>query len=146
MRRQRERAMPVPAWLVPGQVWTALLESSLRRRKEGIPTLQQGASPSHHPEGRDRRLAWSRGSRPSETETMRNVLARLFKKSPAITSSPLTPQGLLASDLWIDRPDAHQKIQARLKSREISPEQAERLRHFVDRGYMTFPSALPERA
>lgn len=51
---------------------------------------------------------------------------------------PLGPDGLLASDLWLDQPDAHRRIARRLRRGEIDAQQAESLRHFTDRGYLIF--------
>jgi hypothetical protein len=45
---------------------------------------------------------------------------------------------LLQSDLWLDQPDAHDRIDQRLASGRISPDEAEKLRTFVDEGYLTF--------
>ncbi|HYO16738.1 MAG TPA: phytanoyl-CoA dioxygenase family protein [Thermoanaerobaculia bacterium] len=75
---------------------------------------------------------------------MLNILKDLFKKE----SSPaegMTPDGRLASDLWVDQPDAHQRLQRMTRKGEVRPEQAERLAHFVDKGYLTFSLDLPER-
>jgi phytanoyl-CoA hydroxylase len=58
----------------------------------------------------------------------------------------LTREGLLASDLWIDQPDAHQRIEQKLAAGTITPEQAKRLAHFVDRGYLTFSLDLDPAA
>lgn len=68
-----------------------------------------------------------------------NPFARRAASSPL-----LTRRGTLVSDLWIDQPDAHAQIDARLAAGALAAEQAERLRHFVDRGYLTFSLALPE--
>jgi hypothetical protein len=54
----------------------------------------------------------------------------------------LTSDGLLASDLWLDQPDAHQRIDRRLGAGEIDGEQAENLRDFVDKGYMVIPLSV----
>jgi phytanoyl-CoA hydroxylase len=80
---------------------------------------------------------------------VRNLLPSLLGKRGAVSgrpgrSGPLTAEGLLASDLWVDQPDAHRRIDGRLRKGEITADQAERLRCFVDRGYMTFPSGLPD--
>lgn len=48
----------------------------------------------------------------------------------------------LASGLWFDQPDAHRQVDARLASGEIDGDQAEKLRQFVDLGYVTFPLAV----
>ncbi len=73
------------------------------------------------------------------------MLGRLFGKreDPAI---PLSRQGVLKSDLWLDQPDALAQIAARERKGEIGREQAEKLRHFVERGYLTFEIDLSESA
>ncbi len=77
------------------------------------------------------------------------MLGRLFggvfgkKDDPA---SPLSRQGLLKSDLWLDQPDAAARIAERERNEEISGTEAEKLRHFVERGYLTFEIELPEAA
>ena len=53
----------------------------------------------------------------------------------------MTRDGLLASDLWVDQPDAPRRIAEKLAAGAISVEQAGRLTQFVERGYMTFPLA-----
>ncbi|HEX3528255.1 MAG TPA: phytanoyl-CoA dioxygenase family protein [Thermoanaerobaculia bacterium] len=74
---------------------------------------------------------------------MRNILHSLLGKRGAATG-PLTADGLLASDLWVDQPDALKRLDGRLRKGEVTAEQADRLRSFVERGYMIFPSGLPE--
>jgi ectoine hydroxylase-related dioxygenase (phytanoyl-CoA dioxygenase family) len=69
-------------------------------------------------------------------------LTGLFKKRPA---GPLTGEGQLASDLWIDQPDAHPRIESLRKQGAITAEDAERLARIVDQGYLSFPLALPGR-
>lgn len=69
-------------------------------------------------------------------------LTELFKKRPAPPAGPLTDTGLLASDLWVDQPDAHERIEALARKGEIGAEMAGNLRHFVDRGYLRFSSGL----
>lgn len=49
----------------------------------------------------------------------------------------------LASGLWLDQPDAHRQIETRLAKGELDADQAEKLRQFVDQGYVTFPLAAP---
>jgi phytanoyl-CoA hydroxylase len=44
----------------------------------------------------------------------------------------------LPSDLWLDQPDAHERINEELAAGRISAEEAERLRMFTDVGYLTF--------
>src|SRR5689334_11694984 len=70
-------------------------------------------------------------------------LTELFKKRPAPPSGPLTDTGLLASDLWIDQPDARDRIETLARKGEIGAEMAANLRHFVDLGYLRFSSGLP---
>jgi ectoine hydroxylase-related dioxygenase (phytanoyl-CoA dioxygenase family) len=72
-------------------------------------------------------------------------LTDLFRKNPAPVAGPLTAQGLLASDLWIDQPDARERIESRRQRGEITAEEAGRLAHLVDFGYLTFPLGLPDR-
>ena len=49
---------------------------------------------------------------------------------------PLTPDGQLASELWLDQRNAHRRIRKRRRKGEITPERAEQLRHFTDKGYL----------
>ena len=51
----------------------------------------------------------------------------------------------LDSGLWIDQPDAPQRIAERLASGELTAEQAEALDHFVRWGYAVVPLELDER-
>lgn len=76
---------------------------------------------------------------------MRNLLKDLFKKGPVPAEGPLTREGLLASDLWVDQPDAPARLERMVKKGEVRPEQAERLTHFLERGYLTFSLGLPDR-
>jgi len=75
---------------------------------------------------------------------MSSFLQRLRGK-PSAPAAPLTADGLLASDLWVDQPDAARRIEGWRKKGELGPEQAEKLRGFVDRGYLTFDAGLPPR-
>jgi hypothetical protein len=72
-------------------------------------------------------------------------LTDLFRKRPAEPAGPLTGDGLLASDLWIDQPDAQERIESRRKKGEITAEQARELARIVDQGYLKFPLGLPDR-
>jgi phytanoyl-CoA hydroxylase len=78
---------------------------------------------------------------------MSSFFQRLRGKPAAPTSptSPLTADGFLASDLWVDQPDAARRIDGWRKKGEVGAEQAEKLRSFVDRGYLTFDAGLPPR-
>lgn len=74
---------------------------------------------------------------------MKNLVRDLFRKGPP-AGPPLTDSGLLASDLWVDRPDAHKRIDRMLARGEVDAAGAERLRCFVDQGYMIFRLDVPE--
>ena len=50
----------------------------------------------------------------------------------------------LQSDLWLDQPDAHERIEDRLASGRLTADEASLLHVFVDEGYMKFPLALDE--
>ncbi len=70
------------------------------------------------------------------------------RKSPAPTaptSAPLDASGRLASDLWVDQPDAPRRIESWQRKGEIGAEQAEKLRRFVEGGHLTFDAGLPAR-
>lgn len=58
----------------------------------------------------------------------------------------LTPEGLLASDLWLDRPDALQQIERRRRRGELDAGQAAALANFAERGYLTLPLDPPPAA
>jgi ectoine hydroxylase-related dioxygenase (phytanoyl-CoA dioxygenase family) len=68
-----------------------------------------------------------------------------------MTSSPGTPpgrlaaNGLLESDLWIDRPDAADELARRVDRGEISGVEATHLAHFLEHGYFVFRPAIDER-
>ena len=48
----------------------------------------------------------------------------------------------LQSDLWLDQPDAHDRIDRRLAAGDFSPEEAAKLHSFVDEGYLTFSTDI----
>ena len=48
------------------------------------------------------------------------------------------------SDLWLDQPDAHDRIVARLAADALTADEAEKLHGFVDNGYITTPLGLDE--
>ncbi len=76
---------------------------------------------------------------------MSPILPRIFRSSAKPKAAgPLTRDGLLASDLWLDQPDAHAEIGRRLAAGALRAEQAEKLRHFVDRGYLTLSLDQPQ--
>lgn len=68
-----------------------------------------------------------------------------------MTSTPGTPpgrlaaNGLLESDLWIDRPDAPDEVARRARLGELSESEAGHLAHFLEHGYFVFRPALDER-
>ena len=53
-------------------------------------------------------------------------------------ASVVNRDGLLASDLWLDQPDALNRIDGRLSGGAITREQAARLKEFVTRGFLSF--------
>lgn len=57
----------------------------------------------------------------------------------------LRPDGLLETDLWIDQPDAVERIASRESTGELTAEEAESLRRLVRDGYFVFRPAIPER-
>src|SRR5215208_1679247 len=75
---------------------------------------------------------------------MKNLIRDLFRKGPAAPGVPLTGEGMLASDLWVDRPDAPRRIERMLARGEIDAAAAGRLRCFVEQGYMVFSLDLPD--
>ncbi|MEM7351822.1 MAG: phytanoyl-CoA dioxygenase family protein [Acidobacteriota bacterium] len=60
--------------------------------------------------------------------------------NPSSSESATSTDGgiFLPSSLWIDQDDAGERIEAKLGTGEITPEQAEGLRHFIDHGYLIF--------
>lgn len=61
---------------------------------------------------------------------------------PRRAEDRLTEDGLLASDLWVDAPDALDHVDIRHRAGELSDEQATRLEHFIKHGYLTLPLSL----
>jgi phytanoyl-CoA hydroxylase len=51
----------------------------------------------------------------------------------------------MISDLWLDQPDALERIDERTTSGDLSAADAEKLRHFANEGYLTFSIGLDER-
>ena len=76
---------------------------------------------------------------------MKGILGSLWKRGGAAPAAagPLTPEGLLASDLWVDRPDAAGRLAAWEGKGEVAPAAAAALRRFVADGYLTFDAGLP---
>lgn len=50
----------------------------------------------------------------------------------------------MASDLWLDQPDAHSRIDLRAGRGELEAEQAEKLHGFVDQGFMAVRLECPD--
>src|SRR5690242_74096 len=50
----------------------------------------------------------------------------------------------MPSGLWLDQPDAHEQIEARLASERITDEEAHKLHSFVDDGFTTVSLGLDE--
>lgn len=50
----------------------------------------------------------------------------------------LDERKVMSSQLWLDQPDAPARIDERLGQGEISSEQAEKLHHFVEQGFLSF--------
>jgi phytanoyl-CoA hydroxylase len=60
---------------------------------------------------------------------------------PGAGSGPLE----LHSDLWLDQPDAHERIEERSAGGRITPEEAALLHVFVDEGYLKFSISLDDQ-
>ena len=60
-------------------------------------------------------------------------------------SGPLSPDGRLASDLWLDQRSARRRIRKSLRRGELEAERAEQLRQFVERGYLILSLDLDEQ-
>ena len=61
------------------------------------------------------------------------------------SNGPLSPDGRLASDLWLDRWNARRQIKKSLRRGKLTAERAEQLRHFVERGYLILSLDLDEQ-
>jgi ectoine hydroxylase-related dioxygenase (phytanoyl-CoA dioxygenase family) len=55
--------------------------------------------------------------------------------SPAPARRVLDDDKHLVSDLWLDQPDAHERIDQRVQAGELQPDDAARLHQFTDDGY-----------
>jgi ectoine hydroxylase-related dioxygenase (phytanoyl-CoA dioxygenase family) len=63
-------------------------------------------------------------------------LFSLFRKAPdSEGTGPLTRDGRLQSDLWLDQPDAAERVAARRAAGELSDAEAADLVHWAERGY-----------
>jgi ectoine hydroxylase-related dioxygenase (phytanoyl-CoA dioxygenase family) len=56
----------------------------------------------------------------------------------------LDPDKRLISDLWLDQPDAHDQIAARVAAGHLTDADAEQLRHFVDQGFCRLSLGLDD--
>ena len=63
----------------------------------------------------------------------------MVSQSTQASDAPTTldEHGCLRSDLWLDQPDAHDRIDARLAAGSLTADDAARLHSFVDRGFLT---------
>ncbi len=64
-----------------------------------------------------------------------------FQRRP---DGPLNSDGQLYSELWLDQRNARRRIRKRRRQGEITPERAEQLRHFADKGYLVLSLDLDE--
>lgn len=62
-------------------------------------------------------------------------LSSLFRKGSPAPGGPLTPDGRLRSDLWLDQPDAAERVAGRRAAGELSAAEAEELTRWAERGY-----------
>ena len=65
----------------------------------------------------------------------RNVVDRLRAREEP-PSGPLTADGRLASDLWLDQPNAGVEIAARVRRGVVSESEGASLLHFAEQGYL----------
>ncbi|MFN7942776.1 MAG: phytanoyl-CoA dioxygenase family protein [Thermoanaerobaculia bacterium] len=70
------------------------------------------------------------------------AMTRAANAPPPATA--LRPDGRLDSDLWLDQPDALERITERERAGELSAAQSANLRHFVERGYLVFRPAISD--
>lgn len=64
-----------------------------------------------------------------------------FRRRP---DGPLNSDGQLYSELWLDQGNARRRIRNRLRDGETTPERAEQLRHFTEKGYLILSLDLDE--
>lgn len=72
------------------------------------------------------------------------MLRSLLRRRPLPVPTALDAQGRLASDLWLDLPDAEERIERRRRRGALTTEQAEQLLHFSRDGYMILDLELSE--
>ena len=64
--------------------------------------------------------------------------------TPGVPPGRLAADGTLESDLWIDRPDALDQVEARRKRGELTDEQAAKIADFVRDGYCVFKPSISD--
>jgi phytanoyl-CoA hydroxylase len=71
-----------------------------------------------------------------------SILRRMLKRGSDEPVTGLRPDGHLPSDLWIDQPDAPERIAAWRRRGEIDAGRAAALASFAAEGYLTFDAGL----
>ncbi len=69
---------------------------------------------------------------------MQSMLNRWLGRSEPQAKGPLLADGRLASDLWVDRPDALALLEGMHRRGEVAADEAAQLEQFIRRGYLTF--------
>ncbi|MEP7010411.1 MAG: phytanoyl-CoA dioxygenase family protein [Acidobacteriota bacterium] len=69
---------------------------------------------------------------------MKSLFRRWLGGSDPEPAGPLSPDGQLASDLWVDRPDALTRLEGMHASGTVADDEAAQLEQFIRRGYLTF--------
>lgn len=69
---------------------------------------------------------------------MKSLFRRWLGGSTPEPAGPLAADGQLASDLWVDRPDALSRLESMHRGDEVSADEAAQLDQFIRRGYLTF--------
>ncbi len=80
---------------------------------------------------------------------MKNPFRQWFGRPEAEPIGPLAADGQLASDLWVDRPDALARLETMHTGGAVAADEAAQLEQFIRRGYLTFSLgdlALPAAA
>lgn len=75
---------------------------------------------------------------------MRGLLSRFRKDRDDRPTGSLTRDGRLRSDLWLDQPDAAERIEALRAAGELSDDDARSLRHWTEAGYDTLSLDVEE--
>ena len=69
---------------------------------------------------------------------MKSFFRRLLGGAESEPAGPLAADGRLASDLWVDRPDALSHLESMHRSGTVSADEAGELDRFIRSGYLTF--------